>query len=115
MYVLMTYDVEARRTSKFRILLRKYLEHIQYSVFSGDLSEAKLIELRREISRLLKPNERVTEVSALNRNNIKITHFGKRKPILSNQKYTRICMTATLMISPYSIMIAIVLWAALWR
>ena len=77
MYVLMTYDVEARRASKFRILLRKYLEHIQYSVFSGDLSEAKLIELRREVSRLLKPNERVTEVSALNRNNVKITHFGK--------------------------------------
>ena len=73
----MTYDVEARRTEKFKKLLRKYLEHIQYSVFSGDLSEAKLIELRREISRLLKPNERVTEVSAANRKNVKVSHYTK--------------------------------------
>ncbi len=40
MYVLMTYDVNAKRTEKFKKLLRKYLEHIQHSVFSGDLSEA---------------------------------------------------------------------------
>ncbi len=77
MYILMTYDVEARRTEKFKKLLRKYLEHIQYSVFSGDLSEAKVIELRREISRLLKPSERVTEVSAANRKNIKVIHYIK--------------------------------------
>ena len=77
MYVLMTYDVEARRTEKFKKLLRKYLEHIQYSVFSGDLSEAKVIELRREISRLLRPNERVTEISAANRKNVKVAHYTK--------------------------------------
>lgn len=77
MYVLMTYDVEAKRTEKFKKLLRKYLEHIQYSVFSGDLPEAKLIELRRAISRLLKPGERVTEVTAANRNNVEVVHFVK--------------------------------------
>jgi len=77
MYILMTYDVEARRTEKFKKLLRKYLEHIQYSVFSGDLSEAKVIELRREISRLLRPNERVTEISAANRKNVKVAHYIK--------------------------------------
>lgn len=77
MYILMTYDVEARRTEKFKKLLRKYLEHIQYSVFSGDLSEAKVIELRREISRLLRPNERVTEISAANRKNVNVAHYIK--------------------------------------
>lgn len=77
MYILMTYDVKARRTEKFKKLLRKYLEHIQYSVFSGDLSEAKVIELRREISRLLRPNERVTEISAANRKNVKVAHYIK--------------------------------------
>jgi len=77
MYVLMTYDVEARRTVKFKKLLRKYLEHIQYSVFSGDLTEAKLIELRREISRLLRPNEHVTEVSSVNRKNVNVAHYVK--------------------------------------
>lgn len=53
MYVLMTYDVEAKRTEKFKKLMRRYLEHVQFSVFSGDLSEAKLMELRRAVSRLL--------------------------------------------------------------
>lgn len=91
MYVLMTYDVEAKRTVKFKKLLRKYLQHIQYSVFSGDLSEAKLIELRRFISRLLKPGERVTEISAANRKNVKVAHFvknesgkGEAKRVLDN-------------------------------
>jgi CRISPR-associated protein Cas2 len=75
MYVLMTYDVEAKRTDKFKKLLRRYLEHIQYSVFSGDLSEAKLMELRRAISRLLHPGELVTEVVAANRKNVSVANF----------------------------------------
>lgn len=75
MYVLMTYDVEAKRTEKFKKLLRRYLEHIQYSVFSGDLSEAKLMELRRAISRLLHPGELVTEVVAANRKNVCVANF----------------------------------------
>ena len=75
MYVLMTYDVEAKRTEKFKQLLRRYLEHIQYSVFSGDLSEAKLMELRRAISRLLHPGELVTEVVAANRKNVCVANF----------------------------------------
>lgn len=77
MYVLMTYDVEARRTNKFKKLLRGYLSHVQFSVFSGDLSEANLIELRRKISLLLKPGERVTEVTAANRKNVNVAHYLK--------------------------------------
>lgn len=79
MYVLMTYDVHAKRTEKFKKLLRKYLEHIQFSVFSGDLSEGKLIELRRSISRLLEPGEKVTEISAANRKNVNIAHYKKNE------------------------------------
>lgn len=71
----MTYDVEARRTEKFKKLLRRYLEHLQHSVFSGDLSEAKLMELRRAVSRLLHPGELVTEVVAANRNNVVVAHY----------------------------------------
>lgn len=77
MYVLMTYDVEAKRTEKFKKLLRRYLEHTQYSVFSGDLSEAKLVELRRAVSQLLRPGELVTEVVAANRKNVCVANFVK--------------------------------------
>lgn len=75
MYVLMTYDVGGKRTEKFKKLMRRYLEHTQFSVFSGDLSEAKLVELRRSVSRLLLPGEIVTEVVAANRHNVKVAHY----------------------------------------
>lgn len=77
MYMLMTYDVEASRTGKFRKLLRRYLNHDQYSVFSGDITEAKAIMLRRELSQLMIPGDRVTEVTAANRHNVQVTHLVK--------------------------------------
>ncbi len=77
MYMLMTYDVEAKRTEKFKKLLRRYLNHDQYSVFSGDLTEAKVILLRRELSQLMIPGDRVTEVTAANRHNIEVVHLAK--------------------------------------
>lgn len=77
MYMLVTYDVEAKRTEKFRKLLIKYLVHEQYSVFSGDITEAKAIELRRTLSRLMIPGDRVTEITAPNRNNVAVVHLVK--------------------------------------
>ena len=77
MYMLVTYDVEARRTEKFRKLLVKYLTHEQYSVFSGDITDAKAIELRRALSRMMIPGDRVTEISAANRHNVAVVHLVK--------------------------------------
>lgn len=80
MYMLMTYDVEAGRTEKFKKLLRRYLVHEQFSVFSGDITEANAIKLRRELSRLIIPGDRVTEVTSANRQNVEIVHFFKEEP-----------------------------------
>lgn len=77
MYMLITYDVDAKRTEKFKKLLRRYLNHDQYSVFSGDITEAEAIRLHRELSRLMVPGDRVTEVTAANRRNINVTHLSK--------------------------------------
>ena len=77
MYMLMTYDVEAKRTEKFRKLLKRYLNHDQYSVFSGDITEAKAIELRRKLSQLMIPSDRVTEITAANRHNVDVVHISK--------------------------------------
>jgi len=79
MFMVMTYDVEARRTEKFKKLLRKYLNHEQYSVFTGDLTEAKAIELRRELSRLMIPGDRLTEIKAANRHNVSMVHLVKHE------------------------------------
>jgi CRISPR-associated protein Cas2 len=77
MYMLVTYDVEASRTEKFKKLLRRYLNHDQFSVFAGDITEAGAIQLRRELSRLMIPGDRVTEISAANRHNIEVVHVTK--------------------------------------
>jgi CRISPR-associated protein Cas2 len=75
--MLITYDVEAKRTQKFKKLLCKYLIHTQYSVFAGDITEGKAIELRRELNRLIKVGDRVTEITAKNRHNIEVIHLIK--------------------------------------
>lgn len=75
--MLMTYDVEASRTSIFRKLLRRYLNHEQYSVFTGDITEANAIRLRRELSEVMIPEDRLTEITAENRRNVNVVHLIK--------------------------------------
>lgn len=77
MFMLMTYDVEAKRTDKFKKLLRRYLNHEQYSVFTGDITDAQAINLQRELSRLMIPGDRVTEIRAANRQNIEVSQLAK--------------------------------------
>lgn len=92
MFMLMTYDVDAKRTGIFRKILRRYLNHEQYSVFTGDITEADAIRLRRELSEAMIPEDRLTEVTALNRKNIEITHLVKSdsgKGEVSRKKDTR--------------------------
>lgn len=79
MYMLMTYDVQAKRTDRFKKLLRRYLTHTQFSVFSGDISEANAIELRRALSQLMIADDRVTEITAANRKNIQVVHLVKNE------------------------------------
>jgi CRISPR-associated protein Cas2 len=77
MYMLMTYDVEAKRTERFKKLLRRYLNHTQYSVFSGDITEAQAIKLRRALSQLMIPGDRVVEITTENRHNVNVVHLTK--------------------------------------
>ena len=75
--MLVTYDVEAKRTAIFRKILRRYLNHEQYSVFSGDITEAEAIRLRRELSGVMIPEDRLTEITAANRRNVQVVHLVK--------------------------------------
>ena len=77
MFMLVTYDVEAKRTNKFKKLLRRYLNHDQFSVFTGDITDAQAIKLRRDLSQLMIPEDRVTEISCANRQNIEVYHLAK--------------------------------------
>lgn len=53
MYVILVYDVAQKRVGKMLKLCRKYLCWIQNSVFEGELSEAKLRELKSQISSII--------------------------------------------------------------
>ncbi len=46
MYVILVYDCGEKRVAKMLKLCRKYLNWIQNSVFEGEISESKLMELK---------------------------------------------------------------------
>lgn len=53
MFVLITYDVPAERTHIYRKLLRKQLEHLQQSVFYGNITEGQLTGIKQDINEVL--------------------------------------------------------------
>lgn len=58
-YAVIVYDVEAERTRLYRKLLRRYLHHVQNSVFEGEITEGKLAEVTNDLEGLLKVGESV--------------------------------------------------------
>ena len=48
MYIIAMYDVNEKRVGKMLKLLRKYLNWIQNSVFGGEITEVKLLELKHK-------------------------------------------------------------------
>ena len=76
-YVLIAYDVEARRTERFRKLLARYLVHEQFSVFGGDLTESQLRTLEHELGKMLKSGDRILQISSANRHNVSVRILKK--------------------------------------
>ena len=48
MFIILCYDVRAKRVGKLRKVVKKYLHPVQRSVFEGFLAEGKLRQLQRE-------------------------------------------------------------------
>jgi len=48
MYIIAMYDVGQKRVGKMLKLFRRYLNWIQNSVFEGEITEVKLLELKHE-------------------------------------------------------------------
>ena len=53
MFVVLTYDVHRSRVGRMSKLCKRYLRHVQRSVFDGELTEAKLAKLRKDIAELV--------------------------------------------------------------
>ena len=57
MYIIVVYDIGEKRVGKMLKLCRQYLCWIQNSVFEGELSEAKLKELKKKMFNIIDPQE----------------------------------------------------------
>jgi CRISPR-associated protein Cas2 len=53
MYIIAMYDVGERRVGKMLKLFRRYLNWIQNSVFEGEITEVKLLELKHKATLIM--------------------------------------------------------------
>jgi len=58
-YAIIVYDVQADRTPKFLKYLRRYLTHVQNSVFEGELTAGTLVEVKETLQEMLEDDESV--------------------------------------------------------
>lgn len=72
MYIIVMYDVDAKRTTVYRKLLSRYLCPLQYSVFGGDITCALWNKLVKELVRASIPEDDIMCVSTENRRNVKV-------------------------------------------
>jgi len=76
MHVIVVYDVPAERTRVYRKLLRRRLEHLQYSVFFGELTEGQVTSLKNEIEDKLEPEDAIVIFESANPAAFDFTTFG---------------------------------------
>lgn len=53
MFVILSYDIGAKRVKRALKVCRKYLHHVHRSVFEGDISDSKLKALKRELEKVI--------------------------------------------------------------
>lgn len=56
-YAFVFYDVNEKREQKVFKVCKKYLSHYQNSVFRGEMSPSKLIQLRKDLRAVIQEDE----------------------------------------------------------
>lgn len=82
MNILLVYDVEERKVNKVMKLCRQYLNHIQNSVFEGEIRSSDFKELTLNLKRMI--NEKTDSVVIYEIWNAKKTVLGVEKRETSN-------------------------------
>lgn len=57
LFVILVYDINQKRVAKALKISRKYLNWVQNSVFEGEISKANYVKLKKELERLIDPDE----------------------------------------------------------
>lgn len=53
MYVILVYDINQKQVGRALKICRKYLMHVQKSVFEGNITEARLNALKEELAAIV--------------------------------------------------------------
>jgi len=78
-YAFVFYDVNEKRVQKVFKVCKRYLSHFQYSVFRGEITPSKLIELRTDINKVIdKEEDFVCIIKLMNDNVFGEEILGKR-------------------------------------
>jgi CRISPR-associated protein Cas2 len=77
MLVIVVYDVPAERTRIYRKLLRRRLEHLQQSVFYGELTAGQVTKMKNEIRERLDTDDSVIVFEAGSSTVVDYTTFGE--------------------------------------
>lgn len=57
MFIILVYDVNAKRVGKVGKICRKYLKRVQRSVYEGDMTQKPLTALQKELERIIVSEE----------------------------------------------------------
>ena len=74
---MVVYDMEAERTQKMLKFLRRYLTHVQNSVFEGDVTKGDLQEIRGYVEDTLNEGESVIIYELSSENLVDRTVYGE--------------------------------------
>ena len=79
MFVIVSYDVKSGRTQLFKKISQKYLSHLQFSVFAGNITESNFRRLVNEIRVKLDKDEKMIVWEIPDSQIWKEHIFGKQK------------------------------------
>ena len=57
MFVILSYDINQKRVGKVMKICRKYFVHVHKSVFEGNITEATLKRLKKELEAIINVRE----------------------------------------------------------
>lgn len=77
MYIILSYDVDAKNCSKLMKILRKYVYHIHNSVFEGEITDVQLKKLKEEVKKVLSETDRMVIYELPSEKALKKDIFGK--------------------------------------
>jgi CRISPR-associated protein Cas2 len=79
MFVIVVYDMESDRTRLPRKFLRRYLEHVQYSVFEGEVTEGEAAKIEDYLEENVKDDETIIIYKLDSENYMDRKYFGEDK------------------------------------